>query len=113
MPSISSLDQPKELWVIQKNLLTAHSLFFHCTLLSDFREAHNDVFTLPEDDPDISGLCVRWLYVGRHQCLDDDTLLQSAKAWILGEKLGATAFQIMLSKASSPNPTFSTSGRQL
>lgn len=83
----------QQLWVIQKDLITAHSLFFHCALLGVFGEAHNNVVTLPEDDPDIFGLFVRWLYTGIYKCLDDVTLLQSAKAWILGEKVGVTALQ--------------------
>ena len=79
--------------MIQKDLLTTHSLFFHRALLGDFREAHANIVAMPEDDPDAFGSFVRWMYTGEYEQQTCPTVIKSAKAWILGDKLGATAFK--------------------
>ena len=62
-------------------------------MLGNFQEAHKNVVTLPEDDSYTFGLFVRWLYTGDYRGTYLETSINSAKTWILGDKLGATAFK--------------------
>lgn len=80
-------------WTIHKRLLTTYSRFFHDALRSISRGAHDNIVTLPEDDPDTFTLFIQWLYSGLFTGLPDEIRIKFAKAWILGNKLGAPAFR--------------------
>lgn len=50
---------------------------------------------MPEDDPAVFALFVKWLYVGSgsKDGMSDEFAVTLTKAWTLGDKLGCTAFQ--------------------
>lgn len=98
----------RESWAIQKALLTRHSLFFHRALLGVFREAYDKIVILPDDDPDAFGRFVPWLYTGSYTRSGAEPLLQCAKTWILGDKLGATAFKNLVIETLLDDPDYVT-----
>lgn len=68
------------------------SSFFKAALSRGFKEAEEKRVTLKEDDPAVFQVFVVWLYTGEIKQLKTwGDLLQLA--WILGDKLGAPAFQ--------------------
>ena len=80
-------------WYLPKDLLTHSSPFFAAALNGSFAEAISKSIKLPEDDPAIFGLFVRWLYIGGN---DEDLAFDPnphVEAWILGDKLGCQGFK--------------------
>jgi hypothetical protein len=79
-------------WRVHRQLLCTASPFFKTALNSSFREGAERKVTLKEDDNIVFGLFVQWLYSGSFTCRSIELLL---RAYVLGDKLGAKAFQNM------------------
>lgn len=77
---------------MQTDLVCHLSSFFKAALSRGFKEAEEKRIILKEDDPNVFRIFVAWLYTGaiHPQEIGCDLL---ELAWILGDKLGAPAFQ--------------------
>lgn len=85
-----------KIWHLPKKLLVRHSSFFEAALDGYFAESTSKSITLPEDDPVIFELFIRWLYIGdlnKKETVVDWEVERLTKAWILGDKLGSADFQ--------------------
>lgn len=82
------------------DLLCHVSTFFKAALKGGFEEAKEKRVTLKEDDPSAFNLFVLWLYKGNlFEYSADSTLSKfTVKAWVMGDKLGAPAFQNCMMK---------------
>ena len=82
----------KDCWTLPKDLLTSYSTFFAAALAGDWSEARSNLVLLPDEDPGIFQVFVRWLYLGKLgenlTCISDKTAMEAAELWILGDKLG-------------------------
>lgn len=77
-------------WILPKSLLTHHSKFFNAALNRTFAESNSRSMTMPEDNPEAFRLFVQCLYVGDIKTGDVQAWIE---AWILGDKIGITAFR--------------------
>jgi len=82
------------------DLLCHVSTFFRAALKGEFEEAKEKRVMLKEEDPPAFELFVLWLYKGRlfDEMLNSQLHEHTVQAWILGDKLGAPAFQNCLTQ---------------
>ncbi|KAF2127290.1 hypothetical protein P153DRAFT_387835 [Dothidotthia symphoricarpi CBS 119687] len=74
--------EAQQRFVVHEQPLIQHSRFFRAALTGDFKEAHDKIVELEEDDPQIFEFFVHWLYFQRfpdHGRAADEGL---EKAWI-------------------------------
>ena len=50
-------------FVVREDLLTHYSEFFRAALTGGFKEAADKIVTLKDEDPDVFGVFVHWLYL--------------------------------------------------
>lgn len=84
-----------QFWSLPVELLCHVSTFFRAALKGEFEEAKDKRVMLKKECPSAFKLFVLWLYKG---CLFDEMDASelhefTVQAWILGDKLGAPAFQ--------------------
>ncbi len=82
---------------IHQNLLCGASTFFDAAFTSKFKEGSEKKMTLPEDDPEIFGAFVQWLYHQYYEVPASDLsheparyLTQTMQLFILADKHGVT-----------------------
>lgn len=83
------------------DLLCHVSTYFKAALKGGFEEAREKWVTLKDADPSAFELFVLWLYKGRLFKLDKfgEVNMVVVKAWVLGDRLGASSFQDCIMKA--------------
>jgi len=84
-----------QFWCLPVELLCHVSTFFRAALKDDFEDVKDKRVMLKEEIPSAFKLFVLWLYKG---CLFDEMDASelhdfTVQAWVLGDKLGAPAFQ--------------------
>lgn len=79
---------------VHENLIRASSIFFDKALSGNWKESHERVIKLPEDEPEVFAIYVHWLYFrtfavfrGKPDALESVDHLRLAKAFVLGDKL--------------------------
>ncbi len=91
MVQVSVGEQPLH-WMLPIRLLCHLSTFFYAALNAGFREAADKRVTLREERSDVFRYFAIWLYCGDFTRIGEE-LLEPEEAWVLGDKLGAPAFQ--------------------
>lgn len=94
-----------QFWCLPVELLCHVSTFFRAALKDEFEDVKDKRVMLKEENPSAFKLFVLWLYKG---CLFDEMDASelhdfTVQAWVLGDKLGAPAFQNCLMQELLPN----------
>ncbi|KAH6611805.1 hypothetical protein C7974DRAFT_85294 [Boeremia exigua] len=99
--SVNSSNDHTVNWFLPKALISRHSPFLAAACNRDFKERHENLIELPDDDPTVFALFVEWLYYGEYAIqplslkprLRDDLVSVDAECWVLGDKLLCTDFK--------------------
>ena len=77
-------------WTLPEELIKHHSPFLFGVLYGSTAGADATIINIPDVDPTSFGSYVRWIYTGKVG--DDSGAIALAQAWVLGGKLGCSAF---------------------
>lgn len=88
-------------WFLPKRLITHYSPFLAAASNGSFKEHHENLIELPNDDPAIFTLFVEWLYYGDYAIAPfslpsrsrTDIPSVDAECWVLGDKLLCADFK--------------------
>ncbi|RAL12597.1 BTB/POZ domain-containing protein [Aspergillus homomorphus CBS 101889] len=86
----------KELYRVHPGLARTSSPFIDKALTGTWKEQANHTIQLPNEEPEIFGTYVQWLYFGTLPVIGggaEPEFLQLVKAYVLGNKLLDTGFQ--------------------
>ncbi|KAF7122784.1 hypothetical protein CNMCM5793_000894 [Aspergillus hiratsukae] len=90
----------KEIFSVHETLIRASSSFFDKAMAGDWKESQQRTIQLPEDEPGIFALYVKWLYCGTLPVVCDEPGLPGnseyinlVKAYVLGDKILDSKFQ--------------------
>lgn len=83
----------QETWCLPQSLISHHSLFFKAACSHDFREKEENRILLADENPHVFSLFVEWMYYNKYALSRSYLFNADLKAWILGDKLMATAFK--------------------
>ena len=81
---------------VHEKLIRESSPFLNKAMSGEWRESSEDAVKLPEDEPEIFGVYVHWLYYGTMPVIGNSPFLEYlnlAKGYILGDKLLDTRYQ--------------------
>ena len=100
----TSVQDPADLstnWFLPTRLISHHSPFLAAACNRDFKERHENLIELPDDDPTVFALFVEWLYYGDYaieplslpSSTGNNSVSIDAECWVLGDKLLCTDFK--------------------
>jgi hypothetical protein len=91
---VNGSSNEKTSWTLPKALLTHHASYFRG--LENFKEGQENKAELEDFEPDTFKLFVEYMYFGRYTYRDNlrdkVRVRDAAKAWVLGDYLGAVEF---------------------
>lgn len=99
--SEDSPDNDNGRWSLPKRLISHYSPFLAAACDRDFKERHDNLIPLPDEDPTIFSLFVEWLYYGDYAIeafslpsqASNDGVSVHAECWVLGDRLLCNEFK--------------------